>query len=132
MKKLAIYGLENDELFLIALMAVSAEKLIEHILRVDEILSFDMLETFVIKVDKLIEIIQELIFKMTDVVWFFTRDGVVNEVNILVVFRITKLFEEHHNMVLRDIRKPFSLRCVFVPTKKVMSRELLFKLFVYF
>jgi len=131
-EKLAIYGLKNDELLLVALMAMSAEKLIEHVLCIDEIFPFDVLEAFVIEVDELIKAIQELVFEVADIVWFFTGNVVVNEVNVFVVFGITEFFEEHHDVIFCDTCEPFSLWRVSVPGKEVMSEELLFELFVHF
>ena len=78
MKEFSIYGLQNDELLFVALVAMPPKKLVQHILRIDEILPFDVLEPLMIQIDQLIEIIQELVLKVADVIWLFPCDIVVN------------------------------------------------------
>lgn len=87
-EELSVYRLQDDELFLLTRVLMPFEQLVQDVLCVDEVLPVDMLELFVVKIGKRIEVVQELIFKVRYVVRLGACESVMDQMDILVVVSV--------------------------------------------
>ena len=126
----AVECFENVEVFLFAGVSVSAEKLVENVLGIDEafadhFLVLVLLEFLVVEAAQLVKVVKKFRLEVADIIETFSCNLVENKENILVVFGVTGLFQEKKYVILRNLA-PSLLQRVCSGIFKAMVSELFF------
>jgi hypothetical protein len=100
--ELAVDGLEDIEILLLARVLVSLEQLVEDVLGIDKILAVLLTVLLVIEARELVEIVQQLILEVGDVGGLDARKMRVDKDDVLVMLCMPTVLEEQHDVLLGD------------------------------
>ena len=88
METLPLNGFYEVEIIFRARVVVAAEKLEEDVLHADEVFSWEVLIVdvdCVIQLAEDIKVVDETVFEVTYVMEFFTRNLMINQVDVLII-----------------------------------------------
>jgi hypothetical protein len=119
-EELSVDSLENNKILFVTMVPMAPEKLIQHVLGVDKVLSLNVLKSFVIKFNKNIKVIKKLILEIADVIRFDASEVVMYQMYIFVMIGIVQLLQEDHNMLLCNFLEANLLRCVLITIQKMV------------